>query len=425
MTTRSADTLNALPGSTLRTTTGNWVDGDQFFGRDSELHQLRERLDAGDHILLSAMRRIGKTSLMRETIRRMKGEYRTVFVDLESCGDFTEAVAHLAAGMSKHVSVLSKIKSWFKDGVDNLDEVQIADLTVRLRDRIGAGWRDRGDEVLATMAAGSPRVVVFIDELPILLGKCLRTETGDVSADGRREVEQFMLWLRWNAQQHQGRLSFVFAGSIGIEPLLRSVGLSASLNNVVSVNLEPWDTETALSCWGALGRNYDLEIDYAAGERMAERLGVCIPYHVQLFFDRVRDDARRRKARTVTLTDVDRVYAERMLRAQGGQDLHHMEERLRLAIRKPLQALAFDLLTQAAVTPALTASAALELAGRRVPPDTTDAALREVFETLEHDGYLDLGPHGHVFLSHLLRDFWERRFRRGFRPAGVDGGGHS
>ena len=47
----------------LRKAGGNWVDGDRFFNREAELEALTERVRDGTHTLLTAQRRMGKTSL--------------------------------------------------------------------------------------------------------------------------------------------------------------------------------------------------------------------------------------------------------------------------------------------------------------------------------------------------------------------------
>ena len=65
----------------LRKAGGNWVDGDQFFDRDAELEALTERVKDGTHTLLTAQRRMGKTSLVRELLRCLKSEgcFETIF----------------------------------------------------------------------------------------------------------------------------------------------------------------------------------------------------------------------------------------------------------------------------------------------------------------------------------------------------------
>ena len=58
----------------LRKAGANWVEGDRFYNRESELEALTERMGEGIHTLLTAQRRMGKTSLVRELLRRLKQE---------------------------------------------------------------------------------------------------------------------------------------------------------------------------------------------------------------------------------------------------------------------------------------------------------------------------------------------------------------
>ena len=70
----------------LKKAGGNWVDGeDRFFDREVELEALMERIRDRRHTLLTAQRRMGKTSLVRETLRRLgdEDEFEPLFVDLE------------------------------------------------------------------------------------------------------------------------------------------------------------------------------------------------------------------------------------------------------------------------------------------------------------------------------------------------------
>ena len=64
----------------LRKAGANWVDGDRFFDREPELQALTERVHDGVHTLLTAQRRMGKTSLTRELLRRLSGtgEFETL-----------------------------------------------------------------------------------------------------------------------------------------------------------------------------------------------------------------------------------------------------------------------------------------------------------------------------------------------------------
>ena len=56
----------------LRKAGGNWVEGDRFFDREAEIEALMERVEDGTHTLVTAQRRMGKTSLVRELLRRLR-----------------------------------------------------------------------------------------------------------------------------------------------------------------------------------------------------------------------------------------------------------------------------------------------------------------------------------------------------------------
>ena len=45
------------------------ISGDNLFGRENELKYIWERLESGNHVLMTAPRRVGKTSLMMELKR--------------------------------------------------------------------------------------------------------------------------------------------------------------------------------------------------------------------------------------------------------------------------------------------------------------------------------------------------------------------
>ena len=47
---------------------GNWVDGERFFNREDDLAALQENVRDGTHTLITAQRRMGKTSLVRQLL---------------------------------------------------------------------------------------------------------------------------------------------------------------------------------------------------------------------------------------------------------------------------------------------------------------------------------------------------------------------
>ncbi len=58
----------------MRSSTGRWVSGEDFFDRERELEVLKTRVRERNHVLLTGQRRMGKTSILRELGSRLESE---------------------------------------------------------------------------------------------------------------------------------------------------------------------------------------------------------------------------------------------------------------------------------------------------------------------------------------------------------------
>ncbi len=414
----------------LRKAGGNWVEGDRFFDREAELEALAERVRDGAHTLLTAQRRMGKTSLVRELLRRLKdeGRFETIFVDLEGAFDPADAVAEIGFQASAAQGAWGRIRSLFANVLPA--EVEVggripalagADLRVKLRAGVDAGsWRHKGDEVFTALAGNGRPVVLALDELPILVNRLLKGDDHGkgngygIAPERRRAADEFLSWLRKNGQTHRGRISMILSGSVSLEPILRQAGLSAHANVFSPFDLKPWDRETAMACLGALGETYGLDLPHAVRQDMCRRLRCQIPHHVQRFFDVLHEDLRRAGRRAASLEDVERMYDHEMLGIRGQMDLEHYEGRLRMVLGDEGYRAALEMLTEAAVNDGRLRDDAIERHRESLAAEAGADPLpvEDVLHVLEHDGYLARQGDGYRFVSGLLEDWWRVRYSR-------------
>ena len=194
----------------LRKAGSNWVEGERFFDREVELEALRERIHDGTHTLLTAQRRMGKTSLVRELLRRLReeGEYETIFVDLEAAANAGDAIAEVAFEARAIQGVWPNVLSHFSNflqGIGNqveavsLSAASLADLKVQMRGGVASGsWNESGDRIFASLAESDKPVVLAIDELPILVNRMLKGQDYTMTPERRETADQFLSWLRRN-----------------------------------------------------------------------------------------------------------------------------------------------------------------------------------------------------------------------------------
>lgn len=406
---------------------GNWVDGDRFFNRETELAALSERIGDGTHTLLTAQRRIGKTSLVRETLRRLAAEdaFETLFVDLEGAMNTEDVIAEIAFQTRSVHGLWLRIKHTFsnilKQTGDLVEEIGASELKVKLRATINSGnWKQKGDAIFTALANHQKPVVLAIDELPILVNRLLKGQDYRITPERKQAADEFLGWLRKAGQAHRN-IRLIVSGSVSLEPILLQAGLSAHANIFSPFELKPWSETTAAQCLAALAANYQLDLPLEVRQLMCRKLRCCIPHHVQQFFDNLHEHLRREGRTKATPKDVDRVYDDDMLGIRGTIDLDHQKSRIELVLGSNGYLTAIELLTEAAVNNGLLTEDSIARYSEYFRlSDAADAAdhvpVGDVLLVLEHDGYLAKAPDGYRFESGLLEDWWRSRFHMNFQP---------
>jgi hypothetical protein len=243
-----------------------------------------------------------------------------------------------------------------------------------------------------------------MDELPILVNRLLKGVEKRMTPERVRQADAFVSFLRAQSIQHKSAIRFVIAGSIGLQPVLRQAGLSASVNTFTPFELGPWDAYTAIGCIEALAAEHKLRLESGVPQKMVALLGSCVPHHVQVFFNHLYIDARRGGVDQASIEDVERVYKTSMLSSRGHVELSHFVERLEAVLDADILPLALDMLTEAAVTGYLSVEAIETLSAdyiqepsRRIgfqgnEPDggasrvSFGEVARGVLDIFEHDG---------------------------------------
>ncbi|MCY4484243.1 MAG: ATP-binding protein [Spirochaetaceae bacterium] len=397
----------------MRSATGRWVSGDDFFDREPELCILEQRVRDGNHVLLSGQRRMGKTSIIRELGHRLteSGGWSSLFADVEDATcpeDVIADIARAAYPVRPIVSRLGNVAGLGRRAVEAVEEIGVSGFRLKIRAGLDAGnWRRHGEHLLRACAEYERRVLLVIDELPIFLQRMLRAQ------DGATRVEGFLSWLRGVLQglgDHSPIL--IVSGSIGLMPLVQRLGIPDRINYLDPFRLGPWNRETSIECFHRLARSTALAVDDGVAEAVHDALGIGIPHHLQSFFARLREFAIMENRDWVTVADVEKVYRTGMLGPAGQNDLAHYETRLRDALDEESRSIAMEILAEAATQEAFTAGARTRLGEiySRVVGDA-QARIAEVLDVLVHDGYLAAHGRDHIFPSRLLRDWWAARFR--------------
>ena len=394
----------------MRNITGQAVVGDDLYGRDYELARLWEKLEHGEHILMLAPRRVGKTSLMLELCRAPRENWDVIYVDVESGDDPADCIAAILAALAAEPRYRSRFEAFsFSNAVKDVfrrlsASVDTGVLRVELRRAIGREWDHAADQFTARLTSlpdTGRNLLIIIDELPFLLSRMLR-------AEGRKhDAELLLARLRsWRqAPELRTRVCTLVGGSIGLEGVLRRAGLSGLINDLSPFRLDSWDRPTAVAFLKGLGGDDGFSLDEKAITHILDLLRDPVPYHVQLFFSALRDDCRGEPARISQIV-IEQCFAERLAGASGTAHLDHYATRLEMAFNENEHEAARALLSHACRREDGVALA--ELADLRQRNEQT---FRSVLRDLEADGYVKQEDSHLKFRSNLLREWWRKYHR--------------
>lgn len=394
----------------MRASTGNWVNGEDFFNRDKELRILETRVHDGNHVLLTGQRRMGKTSVTQELGRRLaKQGWEFLFTDVEGATCAEDVVAAIAEAAHPVRPISSRLgaamRRWFRERVE---EISASDFRVKFRAGLNPEtWRRQGEQLIHYCAEHDKRVLLVIDELPIFLKRMLRDDGGDI-----RRVDEFLSWLRGETQGLRGSPVLIVSGSIGLEPLVQRLGISDRINHLSTFRLGPWDRNDSIECFERLAASYQFPVANGVASAVYDKLGAGIPHHVQSFFVRLRDFTIMQRKDQVSVADVETVYRTELLGPAGQSDLVHYVTRLKDGLDDDGYRVAMEILAEAATRDVFTAAArrCLEQAYDTLVEDVP-ACVAETLDVLVHDGYLESAADGYRFPSRLLKDWWSARFR--------------
>ena len=392
---------------------GQKATGDDFFDREALMDSLWTCLPR-QSVELIAPRRFGKSSVMQRLGDYPRKGCRVVLIDCEAFAHPQEVVQALAAAVApldaagRAAQKLDGARRGIQGALGRLRSGKVGPtgIEVNLADPSHSSWSVSVGSILQYARSHTGPTVVVLDEFSMMLENCLR----------HRRIEQslainLLTWLR-RLRQQQGEdvaLAFVIGGSISLQYWLRRLGVSAMMNDLQRLEVEPFDGSTAGGFVLALLESEHLRYEPTVPSAILREIAPALPYWIQALVLALAHDACRN--RIVTPHDVSRLYREQILGPAGRQYFQPFDERLgnydpaeANAARRLLTYLARD--ESVGSVPRETLATIYTQASGSEAPEAFDAVMAD----LESDFYVHYEEEtkGYVFKHKVLRDWWLR-----------------
>jgi uncharacterized protein len=400
------------------------VEGENFFGRASEVIRFVELLQQHDVLLLGA-RRIGKTSIARAILKTVgdaeaiADAWLGIEVNVASCTDEKAFVKKLARAVelntqSTFQNQLGSVKTWLAQQFGRIDAVEVSGVSINLGASDAGDWTQLANQTLARMGEASGRWLIYIDELPIFLYAILKADPNS----GVQRVRRFLDWFRNDVRALPacGKIRWLVTGSIGLDTLAQREGMADTINSLKHEMLAPFDVTEALAMLRKLAHRYQFDLSDAHLQALIDAVHWPQPYYLQLVFHHLRRFAGEHSGRSMPQLIDNAIDAA--VQPGSDNDFHHWEQRLLVQLGAVDAAHAQAMLTLTSQSQAgYRAESLLAALQARMPDDNEDVQRAKFImlrDILLRDAYwtrTESDGRRYIFRLELLRRWWHRRWQ--------------
>ncbi len=400
--------------------TGAPVDPVDLRFREEFLAELWETLRT-KHLVLTAARRTGKTSVMDHMRDHPRNGFSMVLInvqDLTHPADFFQGLldefhdAHpvfvrdrLAAGWKLVSGALGKV-----------GEIGVGGFKLALRKSDPSwreNWRQHGDTFLKQARKTGVPILFIVDELPDML---LNLSQKDAAL-----LREFLAWFRTqrlNPAPAKDSIRWLVGGSVNLAGTLDALGQVDLINDLEDIPLPPLTDGNIRAFVTEMlsGRGVPYQEDVP--QRLVSRLGRPIP----LFMQMATQDLYRlwkKEQRGIVASDVDTIFEALIISPGARTRLQHYYSRIRQYYTDPKRSIAYALLGQISVCESGLGRAALLQetdrllvgSGIELPSHERKQLFNQILLDLENDFYIIEVKEGiYDFASGVLKSWWGKYY---------------
>jgi hypothetical protein len=383
----------------MKTNPGGQIAIENILGRDEFIDDLWAILDQ-QSVIMTAERRIGKTSIIRKMAAQPAKDWIPVLQDLEDVHSAREFATVVYEKITLFLTTMQKVAERAKKLWNAIGGTEIAGV-FKLPDSKEQHWKPLLSHAIEDLAEkqAPKRLVFFWDELPYMLDN-IRKHEGEATAIEILDV------LRALRQKHAG-FRIVLTGSIGLHHVLTRLKeadyKNEPLNDMYGVEVTPLGDEHARELAANLIEGEQIESsNLARVVAKIAREGDCFPFYIHHIVRCLKTSGR--KATPKVVADV---VSDQLTDANDPWELEHYRTRIRDYYPKE-EDVVLALLDALAVQKVPSSLADLFAAVKSQLSFDDRNRLQELLRLLERDHYLKRAKDGNYhFRFPLIQRWWK------------------
>lgn len=376
---------------------GNTATGEYYYPRPQIEADIWEETRKGNHVLLAAPRRVGKSSVMLAMQKNCPQDTRCIFKNIQGVQSEAEFYRQFFELIIQCLNKFEKGKNWLDHFFQGITIEEIMLDGVKFGEKKPTDYAEEINNILPKIGQQSIRIVLLLDELPEVLNNLYKKKRHDEASGILDRLRQW----RQNPDIRQ-HFSLVLAGSVGIHHIVKSIeGRTADINDFGIVPFEALTRTEAADyiAWATKGST--LQYDAVLTDHLLSKINYFIPYFINLMLDEINKAARKINDPALTPREIEAAF-DRVVKNSD----HFKEWKNRLFDYFSAEDAGFlnNTLIYIAHRDAINLRQLYDLAMKHGKKDT----YMELVQGLEHDGYITEQGDRFVFISPFLQAFWKR-----------------
>jgi uncharacterized protein len=376
--------------------TGPIAKGNNYYHRAEIEKKIIELLENENYVLLSAPRRVGKSSLLIYIAENPNDNYQIKFRNIQGVKSETEFYKIIYELIFDCLKSNQKGKQWIENF---LKQRRISEIDIKGKIKIDNKtfeYLDELNHLLEKIPANEKTIVLLIDELPEVLHTLNNSGKKDQAISIIKNLRQ------WRQDKFSEKIKYVLSGSIGIHYVVNNIiGRSSDLNDIKKINVEPFDQQEAIKYikWATKGAT--VAYSQTLEKYLLEKIIYYVPYFINIMLVAIDEQAHKKNNPKIT-KEVITVAFEKIVKDND----YFKDWKQRLNDYMPLQDFTFinEVLTHISHKNYATIQ---EIYDKAIKHDKT-LTYMELISDLEKDGYIVEQGDKYVFISPFLKTFWKR-----------------
>lgn len=377
---------------------GNPVRGDDFFYRKKLVEKAWDLIDIGNHFLIAAPRRVGKTSLMWYLLDHPKESYTFLFIDIETINSENEFYRKIVNKILKTDYVKSSQK------ILTILEKHKPTITKLGPDGVEFGVSETHDyfemlsRILKSARTDNKKLVIMLDEFPETLDNIINDE-------GENEGRHFLQSNRELRQDPEisKNVLFIYTGSIGLENIVSKLNIMKTINDLSRLKIPPLKKEEARQFIKLLLENVEFGLAEDLIDYILQKIEWLIPFYIQLIIYELKNLYRDETLKQITVNTVDKAIDEML---EQRQHFEHWHTRLRTSMKGREYNFSKELLSITSEKETISTNEIFNLAVKY----NLEKSYKDLLGSLIYDGYINNHDDVKIYRynSPVLRMWWRK-----------------